>query len=194
MSHRLFHVSDKPGLARFEPRPPPSPPSPDAGVTGDAVWAISERLLHNYLLPRDCPRVTFYAHADSTPADVERFFVHTTARHVVAIETAWLERMQAGRLWLYEFPGESFSSVDDGAGYFVSRVSVAPVAVTEIPDILAALTARDVELRVVPSLWKLRDAVFASTLAFSFIRMRNAQPRPEAVRRVEAEQLSGAKA
>jgi Family of unknown function (DUF6886) len=32
-------------------------------------------------------------------------------------------------------------------------------------------------LRVMPSLWQLHDAVVASTLQFSIIRMRNAQPR-----------------
>ncbi len=33
--------------------------------------------------------------------------------------------------------------------------------------------------RVTPSLWKLRDAVVASTLRLSCIRMRHAQPRPQ---------------
>jgi hypothetical protein len=48
---------------------------------------------------------------------------------------------------------------------------------TTIDDVLAALIERDVELRVMPSLRKLRDAVVASTLQFSIIRIRNAQPR-----------------
>ena len=39
------------------------------------------------------------------------------------------------------------------------------------------LFARGVELRVLSSLWPLRDAVVASSLGFSIIRMRNAQPR-----------------
>ena len=33
---KLFHVSEDAGIARFDPRPPPSP---DAGVVGDAVAA-----------------------------------------------------------------------------------------------------------------------------------------------------------
>lgn len=171
---RLFHVSDRGGIARFEPRPPPSR---DAGVADDVVWAISETLLHNYLLPRDCPRVTFYAGPATSLADAERFFVGTTATYVVAIESTWFERVQSARLWLYEMPPEKFTCCDAGAGYFISRESVIPAAVMEISDILAALTARDVELRVMPSLWRLRDAVYASTLAFSLIRMRNARDR-----------------
>ncbi|MGH7955719.1 MAG: hypothetical protein ACREH8_01750 [Opitutaceae bacterium] len=42
------------------------------------------------------------------------------------------------------------SKEDDGAGCLVSRVALAPIAATEIHDILATLTARDVELRVLP--------------------------------------------
>lgn len=176
---RIYHVSEQPGIARFEPR---TPPSPDAGVTHKVVWGISDRLLHNYLLPRDCPRVTFYAGSKPTAQDVAGFFSGTTARHVVAIEAAWLERVRSARLWLYEFPPASFSIADENAGYHVSPEAVSPVAVQEVSDLFAALTARDVELRVLPSLWKLRDAVLGSSLAFSFIRMRNATPREAASR------------
>jgi hypothetical protein len=44
--------------------------------------------------------------------------------------------------------------------------------------VLQALTARGVEVRILPSLWSLHDAVAKSTLQFSMIRMRNARPRP----------------
>lgn len=171
---RLFHVSDQPDIVRFEPKPPPSL---DAGISDDTVWAIEERRLHNYLLPRNCPRVTFYAGPQTSGADRARFFADTAAGHVVAIEQAWLDRVRHARLWLYELPADTFTLVDDTAGYHVSREAVTPRAVMEISDVLGALCARDVELRIVPSLWPLRDAVFQSTLAFSFIRMRHAQPR-----------------
>ena len=55
---RLFHVSEESRIKVFNPRPVPSP---DAGVAGEAVWAVDEVHLPNYLLPRDCPRVTFAA-------------------------------------------------------------------------------------------------------------------------------------
>ena len=62
---RLFHVSDVSGIQVFEPR---------MSRTGEAlVWAIEESKLANYLLPRDCPRVTFYAKPDTTKeVDVEK--------------------------------------------------------------------------------------------------------------------------
>ncbi|MEN9566251.1 MAG: hypothetical protein RLZZ69_1447, partial [Cyanobacteriota bacterium] len=34
-----------------------------------------------------------------------------------------------------------------------------------------------IELRLLPSLWQLHDAVVNSTLEFSSIRMKNAQPK-----------------
>lgn len=173
---RLFHVSDRPGITLFEPRPayPGHPQNLDRPV----VWAIEERLLHNYLLPRDCPRVTFYALPDSDPADVALLLGVTAARHVVAIESGWLAAIRKTVLFLYEFSSDGFTVIDEGAGYHIRETAVAPLGVRRVDDLPAELAARDVELRVTPSLWPLRDAVLASTLQFSFIRMRNAQPRP----------------
>jgi hypothetical protein len=177
-AERLFHVSDRPGITRFEPRPVyPHHPQADA-LPQPVVWAIGERLLHNYLLPRDCPRVTFYARPDSDPADVARLMGQTVARHVIAIESGWLAAVRAATLYLYELPPEGFYAIDHGAAHYVRETAVSPLSVRCVADLLAELTARDVELRVTPSLWPLRDAVLASTLQFSFIRMRHAQPRP----------------
>ena len=44
-----------------------------------------------------------------------------------------------------------------------------------LQEFVGEMAARDVELRVTPSLWPLHDAVIASTLQFSCIRMRNAR-------------------
>ena len=44
----LFHVSDQTGITRFEPRPPPPG---NTTHTGRMVWAVGQRLLHNYLVP-----------------------------------------------------------------------------------------------------------------------------------------------
>ncbi len=48
--------------------------------------------MHNYLLPRDCPRVTFYAAADGDPADVAGLLAvdHRPSRgHRSAGSTPW---------------------------------------------------------------------------------------------------------
>jgi hypothetical protein len=68
-------------------------------------------------------------------------------------------------------------AIDECAGYFVSHVPVVPTSLHIIDDPIGALATQGVELRILPSLWPLRDAVIASSLQFSIIRMRNAQPR-----------------
>jgi len=85
----LFHVSEDPNITRFDPR---EPTNFDAGVTGPAVWAVDEDRLRNYLLPRDCPRVTFFAGANSDASDARILIGPSACEAVVAIEAAWLER------------------------------------------------------------------------------------------------------
>ena len=167
----LFHISEEPNIDVFEPR---------QTATNDKrlVWAIDEEHLRNYLVPRDCPRVTYSAGPRTTESDRERFLGSSAA--VLAIETGWYERMRSCRLHCYHLPGGTFELADECAGYFVSRVPVKPLRVEIIDNIVAAVLMRGVELRVQPSLWELRDAVIASTLAFSIIRWRNAAPRDAA--------------
>jgi hypothetical protein len=174
----LYHVSDQPGIRLFEPRPAQHP---GAGVEGDAVWAVDEGHLHNYLLPRDCPRVTFYATKQSDPADVERLIGPGGARYVVAIESHRLPEVQQQRLYRYELDPSDFAVLDEGAGYYISRRAVTPLSEIEIDDVLGALLAHDVELRIMASLWELREAVIHSTLQFSIIRMKNARLPRESI-------------
>jgi hypothetical protein len=51
-----------------------------------------------------------------------------------------------------------------------------PARVDVIDDAIATLLRRGAEMRIVPNLWPLRDAVVGSRLQFSMIRMRNARP------------------
>ncbi len=161
----LFHVSEEPDIRIFEPRP-------SSLIKGLAVWAIDQEHIRNYLLPRDCPRVTFYAVDSSTPEDVERYLGESTA--VVAIEGTWFERALQCPLHCYQLPAQTFRCIDPSAGYFISRESVTPDSCVVIPSPLRELVRLGVELRLVPNLWPLHDAVAASTLQFSMIRMRNA--------------------
>jgi len=173
---RLYHISDKPGIKRFDPLPAPSK---SAKQEGKMVWAIDYEHLHNYLLPRDCPRVTFFAAENSDPKDVGKLMDCSTAKHVVAIEARWLPKIQRACLYQYEFDPKGFTCVDEVAGYWISRKPVIPVAETKVDDIIAALLEHNVELRIMPLLWKLREVVINSTLGFSIIRMHKALPPPE---------------
>jgi hypothetical protein len=172
---RLFHVSDQADIQRFEPR---VSPSVNEVVQDDkVVWAIAESLLHNYLFPRDCPRVTFYAGEQTTQEDRERLWQTSTAKHIVAIESCWVSNMLTETLYGYVLPDETFEKTDDIARYYISRKAVEPISVIVFNNLFLELSRRDVEVRILPSLWALRDAVVNSTVNFSIIRMRNAQPR-----------------
>jgi hypothetical protein len=164
----LYHISEESGIERFDPRPA-------TGMNYPVVWAISADRLRNYLLPRDCPRVTFFSGPKTISEDIARFLGSSPV--VIAIESAWLERVRQTRLYCYHLPDESFESVDRCAGYFHSKQPVVPARVEITDDLLAALVSRNVELRILRSLWDLHDAVIASTLSYSIIRMRNAKPR-----------------
>lgn len=166
----LFHVSDRVGIERFEPR---LPTGASAGAQ-PLVWAVDAAHLAHYLLPRDCPRVAFAAGPDSSATDRERFLGTGGAERVVAIESAWFERALSSPLWVYAFASESFACIDATAGYFVSSAAVTPLSCCAVERPIDALLAAGAELRVMPSLVGLAAAVAASTLAFSCIRMRNA--------------------
>jgi hypothetical protein len=166
----VYHLSEEPNIEVFEPRRA-------HGTEERLVWAIDRAHLRNYLVPRDCPRVTYAEGPDTTVADTERFLGSSSA--VLAIETRWFARMRSCRLICYHLPGDTFELADECGGYFVSRVAVRPLRVEVIEDPVSAVLRRDVELRVQPSLWALRDAVVESTLAFSIIRWRNSMPRQE---------------
>jgi Family of unknown function (DUF6886) len=121
----LFHVSEQGGIGRFEPRA-------SDGFAEPIVWAIDAERLRNYLVPRDCPRVTCYAGGRTTDADVERFLGSRAA--VIAIEEGWLERLRSCRLYCYHMPQDTFECADESAGYFVSRAAVVPARVEVFVD------------------------------------------------------------
>lgn len=171
----LYHFSEEPAITCFEPRPPTEFPGAPA-----VVWAIGEAHAPHYWLPRDCPRVIGWVTDDTTPDDIARFFGHGTARKIIAIESGWLPRVRATRLYAYRLPTATFALFDRQAGYWVSRVAVAPLASEPLDELPERIVAAGIELRVTPSLWPLRDALSASSLGFSIIRMRNARPRETA--------------
>lgn len=167
---KLFHVSGRGDITHFEPR---IPPSMDAGVSRPVVWAVDHAHLVNYLVPRDCPRVCFRV-GEGTIEEDRRRFLGAEGGTVVAIEGTWRERVEATQLWIYEFSPERFECADRNAGYFVSSVTVTPLACRRVESPLAEFARLGAQLRVVWDLRALASAVTRSSLAFSCIRMRNA--------------------
>lgn len=164
----LFHLSEDATLERLDPR------AAEPGMES-LVWAIDADHVRNYLVPRDCPRVTFYAGPNTTNEDRARFLAGSVA--VLAIEGAWYELLRDCRLYRYHLEAEPFTCIDAGAGYYVSREPVVPLHVETISDPLGELLRQGVEVRLLPSLWELHDAIAGSSVQFSMIRMRNAARR-----------------
>lgn len=171
----LYHISDTPGIKLFEPRPAPS----RSGVEGSMVWAIDREHLPNYLLPRECPRITFKKGEQSSQDDVERLIGSTGAERIIVVESGWVEQILAEQIIIYTFDSAPFKVQDVGAGYWVSLEAVAPIAEEKVSSPLTRLLREEIEIRITPSLWQLREAVADSSLEFSIIRMRNAAPPPE---------------
>lgn len=170
-SIRLYHVSEDSSIKLFEPRPSPSHYE---SIASEVVFAITDKLLHNYLLPRDCPRVAFYSKHDTSQSDKEIFFGKNSSDYVVAVESKWHDVVQRTTLYCYEFPTDDFVLLDEGAGYYITYNTVAPISIRPIHDILGELVNRGVDLRLLPTLIPLAQAVSKSTLQYSLIRMRNA--------------------
>ena len=161
-------MSEEANLRVFEPRRIES-----ASVTDPVVWAIDEPHLVNYLLPRDCPRVTFGPGPNTSEVDRARFLT-AGPRRVVAIEAEWLTRAMNVVLYIYSLPAQTFELFDATAGYWLSREEVRPQGITVLPSALLEIARRGAEVRVLERLWPLHETVVSSTLEFSMIRMRNA--------------------
>jgi hypothetical protein len=165
----LYHFSEDPNIKQFDPRPPLAHPDSEP-----FVWAIDDWHSPLYFLPRDCPRACFWPLHTTTTEDLARFWSYTSCRMVIAVEWAWLPRIQNSSLYRYTFAEDSFVSVEDH-GVHVSREPVVPIAVTTMGDLLAELADVNAELRMCSSLVPLAETLIETSLHFSLIRMRNAR-------------------
>lgn len=171
---RLFHVSEEPGITTFEPRLHPTWPELEP-----VVWAVGESHLRNYLLPRDCPRVTFYALESSSEEDVEQFLGGDRKAARVFVEEDWMARIAEATLHVYEFSPDGFQVANEGAGYFHAQSRVEPLEVHEVKELVSAIEGQGAEFETLANLWPLSDRIVASSLQFSMIRMRNAKVRSD---------------
>ena len=165
----LYHFSEDASIKRFVPQRVSVGPSDEK-----LVWAVDSAHGHQFYFPRDCPRVLLSKASYTTPADVETFFGHTTATAIAAIESRWLERLRNTTIYRYTLLSDGFVLRNESAGYWVSEYECRPLEVETIQDLLATLVDAGVELRILPSLASMRDAVIESTVNFDIIRWRNA--------------------
>ena len=170
--HALWHASEDPTITRFTPHR-----AKTAHTDELLVWAIDTRHLPLYWFPRECPRCTFWAATRTSDADAARFLGGRRDRRIHVIEERWLDRVAAARLYLYRLPQDTFTGDPHTAGYWVSRAQVDPLEVVAIDDLVGRHAAAAIDLRTERNVWPIWDEVVASTLEFSGMRLRNAQPR-----------------
>lgn len=165
----LYHFSEDPGIRMFVPRPPVERPGVEP-----LVWAIDEWHQPAYFVPRDCPRVCIWPLDTTTGADRERWFGHTAARMIVAVESAWLDRLATTTLYRYAMPDAAFTPLPADPWMYVSHDAVEPLGVDSFANLPRAIAEAGVELRITPDLGPLARAVMPTSLHWSLISMRNA--------------------
>jgi hypothetical protein len=170
----LWHFSEDPDIRHFEPHVP-KPSERDEAL----VWAIDDWHAPMYFTPRDCPRVCFWAIEGTTAEDRERWTSGLSPRFFMALESTWLDRLRSAKLFRYRMPEAGFVLDDVTAGHHVAREIMKPLAIEPVGDLLSALAAAQVELRITPRLGPLWHRIKESTLEHSGTRLRNAQGYPQ---------------
>ncbi|WP_245850851.1 DUF6886 family protein [Paenibacillus herberti] len=170
-SMKLYHFSEESSIETFIPRVKASrtnmPP---------VVWAIDEAHEFMFFVPRACPRIVYSRGGSMSQEDEERFFGHTAADRVMAVETGWLDRIMNVVLYRYELPSDSFELFSETAGYYISRETVGPLEIIRLEGLLERLAGLGIELRVTPNLHPLRNAIMGSTIDhFSIHQFANAK-------------------
>ena len=169
----VLHFSEDPSITRFVPHV--------AETASDAtpyVWAVDAANAPSYWFPRECPRAMAWVTDQTTDADRQRILGPATTR-VHVIEYAWLRRVQTAHVFAYRFHAAEFEPYGDEleAHAYVARRPVRPLGPAEpLGDLLALHAAAEIEVRLARSLWPWWNAVIATTVGFSGIRLRNARP------------------
>ncbi|WP_306209620.1 DUF6886 family protein [Actinoplanes sp. RD1] len=166
---QVLHFSEDPTITRFRPHVAATAQQPEA-----YVWAVDAARAPDYWFPRQCPRAMAWVGPGTSGEDRARILGPGGGERVHAIEYGWLAAMSTVRLYAYRLPAAQFRPFERHAHVAVEPVE--PLGPPEpVGDLLALHAAAGIQLRVLPRLGDFWDAVVASTLEFSGIRLRNAR-------------------
>jgi hypothetical protein len=170
----VLHFSEDPTISSFVPHVAPTSQTAQA-----YVWAVDHDRCPDYWFPRQCPRAMAWVMPATTPEYRVTILGPGGGQRVHAIEYGWLEAIRTAQVYAYRLPAAAFRYIDpEDRHAMVATEPVAPIGPAEpIGDLLALHESAGIQLRVLPYLWEFWDAVVASTLGFSGIRLRNAAPR-----------------
>ena len=167
----VLHFSEDPTIRVFRPHVAPTALQPIA-----YVWAVGYDRAPDYWFPRQCPRAMAWLGPNTTAEDRARIIGDGSGTRVHAIEYGWLEALRTVELYAYRLPADSF---EESEAAVVATTEVTPLGPPErVGDIFDLHAEAGIQLRVLPHLHDFWDAVIASTLEFSGIRLRNALPAP----------------
>lgn len=172
---QVLHFSEDPTIKRFMPHI-----ADTAQQTQAYVWAVDAARSPDYWFPRQCPRAMAWATPSTTHTDRDRILGPGGGHRAHAIEYRWLDALRTVKLFAYRLPAESFTPFGTPVpNACVATEPVEPIGPAEpVGDLLQLHEESGIQLRVLPNLWPFWDAVITSTLGYSGIRLRNAQPHP----------------
>jgi hypothetical protein len=176
----VLHFSEDPTITRFVPHIAPTSSQKEA-----YVWAVDAGRAQDYWFPRECPRAMAWVGPKTTAVDRDRIIGAGCGTRVHAIEYDWLEHIQTVELYAYRLAAAPFRPIGEPEPHaVVATVTVEPLGPPEpVRELLALHQSAGIQVRLLDNLWEFWDAVIASTLSFSGIRLRNAKPRPDTGRR-----------
>jgi hypothetical protein len=124
--------------------------APTSTLRDPLVWAVDAARSPGYWFPRACPRAMAWA--------------SSSGRAAASACT----------------PSSRFTPIGEPEPHaLVCAEPVEPLGSPEpVGSLLRLHDEAGIQLRVLPGLWPFWDAVVASTLGYSGIRLRNARPRP----------------
>jgi hypothetical protein len=169
-----LHFSEDPSITHFAPHV-----AATAQVPQPLVWAVDAEQAPAYWFPRACPQAMAWVRTGTTADDRERVLGPGGGTRVHAIEYGWVEALRSTQLYAYRLPAVTFQPVGEPEPHaWTSDQPVRPLAPPDhVSNLLDLHEKAGIQLRILPNLWTFWDAVTATTLAFSGIRLRNARPR-----------------
>ncbi|GHJ44720.1 hypothetical protein Cs7R123_20620 [Catellatospora sp. TT07R-123] len=169
----MLHFSEDPTITRFDPHVAATARQPEA-----YVWAVDHDRCPDYWFPRDCPRALTWVGPNTTTADAAAILGPGGGTRLHAVEYGWLPRLRSVRLYAYRLPADRFRPFGEPVPHaHVATEPVLPLGPAEpVGDLLELHDQAGIQLRVLDNLWPLWEAVIASTMQFSGIRLAGARP------------------
>ncbi|TCC03851.1 DUF6886 family protein [Kribbella soli] len=165
----VLHFSEDPTIEIFRPHV-----AKTAQQATAYVWAVGHDRAPDYWFPRQCPRAMAWVGPNTTPEDRDRIIGAGSGSRVHAVEYGWLDAMRSVELYAYRLPADAFVEHDAAV---IATTEVRPLGTPErVGDLFALHEEAGIQLRVLQRLHDFWAAATTSTLEWSGIRLRNAQP------------------